>query len=123
MKMRQVMVAEQSDTEGLARCLAVSYRDNPLFKWMFDDELDEGLLYGIFSGLVDSAIPQACVYKTPQNVGAAIWNELPAGVPSSYVPVNAPANLENSTDRRKAALAVLKGHRPSSPTCISPPSG
>ena len=113
--MTQVLVAAQSDTEGLAMCLAVSYRDNPLFKWMFDDELDEGLLRGIFSGLVDSAIPQACVYKTPRNVGAAIWNEPRAAVPSSDVPVDAPANLGTSAGRRTAALAVLKGHRPIEP--------
>ncbi len=40
----EVSIAKEADTTDLANCLAMSYRDNPLFGWMSDGELDHALL-------------------------------------------------------------------------------
>jgi hypothetical protein len=110
-----VLVAEKTDTAELASCLAQSYWNNPLFRWMFAEELAYPLLRGIFTGLVDAFLPQRCVYKAPDNVGVAIWNRQRADIPADHSLVDPPLNLETSTGRRIAALAVLSAHRPTEP--------
>lgn len=82
---------------------------------MYGNELDERLLYGIFSGLVDAAISQSGVYKTPEDAGAAIWTQTRAEKSSPDALVEAPTSLETSAGRRTAALGVLRGHRPVEP--------
>jgi ribosomal protein S18 acetylase RimI-like enzyme len=110
----EVVLASSGDTNELASVLATAYRDNPLFRWMFAEELDLDLLRTIFVSLVEGALPQQCVYKTSQNTGAAIW-----ALPRTDTP---PPNLRQSgqdlttsSGRRAEALQILGAHRPAEP--------
>jgi GNAT superfamily N-acetyltransferase len=114
----RISVADPADTAGLADCLAVSYRDNPLFGWMFAEELYHALLRDIFTGLLDSAIIQRRAYGTEGHYGAAIWSapraqSAPQDGPNATN--DSDPDLETSAGRRQAALAVLSAHRPREP--------
>ena len=107
-----VQEAGEGDTAELANCLALSYRDNPLLQWMYDDEINHELLCGLFTGLISGAFSQGSVYKTEGITGAAIWHQTPPReqpVPAQTVVTSRPLT---TYERRSAALAVLGSHRP-----------
>src|ERR1700685_3456316 len=103
----EILVAGDTDVTELASCLAISYRDNPLFRWMFAEELNYALLCAIFVGLVRAAHPQGGVYRTQNNAGAAIWNQPRSEMSTEASQVDPPPDLGTSAGRRTAALAVL----------------
>jgi GNAT superfamily N-acetyltransferase len=102
---------EQADLLG--QSLAVAYEANPLVRWMFDDDLSQKRLQGLFTSLVQFGIKNGLVYAPPGGDGAAIW----------FPPIlESMDRLDVTTDtsqwsggRRDAALAVLAEGRPSKP--------
>jgi GNAT superfamily N-acetyltransferase len=113
--MMEILVAGGTDVTELASCLAISYRDNPLFRWMFADEMNHAVLCAIFVGLVRATHPQGGVYRTQTNAGAAIWNRPGSETSTEASQVDPPPDRGTSADRRAAALAVLGPHRPTPP--------
>ncbi len=110
-----VLMAEGSDIAELAGCLAASYRDNPLFGWMFADALNHVLLCEIFTGLVEAGLPDHCVYKTRGGGGAAIWSPPRHYERAPSSSTDSAQGFETAHGRRSAALAVLKSQRPARP--------
>jgi GNAT superfamily N-acetyltransferase len=108
-----VHLAELEEATILGNSLAISYEFNPLVRWMFEDDLSEVRLRGLFTSLVEFGIKNGEVFAIPAGEGAAIW--FPP-IPGQW------GHLDMTTDtsewsggRRDAALAVLAEGRPSEP--------
>lgn len=106
-------VAELEDAILLGRSLANAYKANPLVQWMFEDDLSEKRLRGLFTSLVEFGIKHGLVYKTAHGDGAAIW--IPP-VPKNWDVLDVTTDTsEWSGGRRDTALAVLAAGRPIEP--------
>jgi GNAT superfamily N-acetyltransferase len=97
----------------LGRSLAIAYEDNPLVRWMFEDDLTEIRLRGLFTSLVEFGIKNGLVYAPAGEDGAAIWFA-PMGDTLDQLDVTTDTSEWNG-GRRDAALAVLAEGRPSEP--------
>jgi GNAT superfamily N-acetyltransferase len=108
-----VEVAVLERAESLGRSLGIAYQENPLVRWMFEDDLSQPRLGGLFTSLVEFGIRNGVVSALSGDEGAAIW----------FPPiVESMDRLDVTTDtsqwsggRRDAALAVLAEARPVEP--------
>lgn len=96
--------------ELLGSTLGVAYQDNPLVRWMFEDDLSQVRLGGLFASLVEFGIKNGVVFASNRNDGAAIW--FPP-IPDSTEQLDVTTDTSQwSGGRRDAALAVLAEARP-----------
>ena len=105
--------AERHDAELLGPCLAIAYKENPLVRWMFADDLSDARLEGIFTALVEVGLEKGLVYQCDGSDGAAIWFP-PINTPTDGIDVTT-TTAAWSSDRRRAALGVLAQNRLSQP--------
>jgi GNAT superfamily N-acetyltransferase len=106
-------LAELENAILLGRSLANAYKANPLVQWMFEDDLSEKRLRGLFTSLVEFGIKNGLVYQTAHGDGAAIW--FPPVPKTSDVLDLTTDTSDWSGGRRDAALAVLAAERPTEP--------
>jgi GNAT superfamily N-acetyltransferase len=108
-----VEAADLDQATQLGLWLSIAYEANPLVRWMFEDDLSQDRLQGLFTSLVEFGIKNGLVFAPSGGGGASIW----------FPPISEPMDqLDITTDtshwsggRRDAALAVLAGSRPSVP--------
>ena len=108
-----VRLAELEEATILGNSLAVAYELNPLVRWMFEDDLSEVRLRGLFTSLVEFGIKNGEVFASSAGEGAAIWFP-PILDQWDHLDVTTDTS-EWSGGRRDAALAVLAEGRPTEP--------
>jgi hypothetical protein len=61
------------DAVDLGGSLALAYLSNPLVRWMFEDDLSETHLQGLFTSLVEFGVKNGQVFTSTTGGAAAIW--------------------------------------------------
>jgi len=111
-----VNVAEvegQERAELLGRSLGLAYEDNPLVQWMFEDDLSQARLTGLFTSLVEFGLENGLVFAPDADHGAAIWF---SPLPESMARLDVTTGTSRwSGGRRDAALTALADSRPPEP--------
>lgn len=103
-------ITDQAGAPVLGKALATAYRSNPLVQWMFEDDLSDTRLQGLFTSLVGLGMKNGLVYSFAPHEGGAIW--FPPVLPERVAPDVTCATAAWTAGRRDAALAVLAAHRP-----------
>jgi hypothetical protein len=109
----EVVVADLERAEILGRALALAYKANPLVEWMFEDDLSQTRLQGLFTSLIVLGIKKGLVLASNAGDGASIW--FPPN-PGSMEQLSVTASTSQwSGGRRDTALAMLAEGRPLEP--------
>ncbi len=74
--------AGESDREALVRLLDAAFMEDPVSCWVFPDRAHRGRVHGAFLGVfLDVALSEGRVDVTEDGSAAALWLQVPAGVP------------------------------------------
>ncbi|WP_028811715.1 GNAT family N-acetyltransferase [Streptomyces flavidovirens] len=78
----EIRQAGKSDREALVRLLDAAFMDDPVSCWVFPDRAYRGRVHGAFLGVfLDVALSEGRVDVTEDGSAAALWLQVPAGVP------------------------------------------
>ncbi|MBT2527615.1 GNAT family N-acetyltransferase [Streptomyces sp. ISL-99] len=78
----EIRQAGESDREALVRLLDAAFMDDPVSCWVFPDRAHRGRVHGAFLGVfLDVALSEGRVDVTEDGSAAALWLQVPAGVP------------------------------------------
>lgn len=114
--------AGQDDRGAVAGALASAFSEDPLFRWMIDDDGPiEGRLLHLFSALVRQALRHSdnLVFVTDAGTGAALWQPIDRWkVPPLDLLRTMPGAIRAMRSRVPAmmgALSAIERHHPTEP--------
>ncbi|MEU2429426.1 GNAT family N-acetyltransferase [Streptomyces sp. NPDC007861] len=78
----RIRQAGQADRETVARLLDEVFRHDPVSSWVFPDEDHRRRVHGVFMGVfADIALAEGRIDMTEDGTAAALWLDVPAGLP------------------------------------------
>ncbi|MEV8310527.1 GNAT family N-acetyltransferase [Streptomyces flavidovirens] len=93
----EIRQAGESDREALVRLLDAAFMDDPVSCWVFPDRAHRGRVHGAFLGVfLDVALSEGRVDVTEDGSAAALWLQVPAGVPE--VEDDTPVRMRETAD-------------------------